>query len=166
MVAKVVRYTDDGMGPDETIAAYLAACEVDGKSPRTVDAYPETIAMFRGIFLHNGLPDRVGEFGPAHVYVFLKVIAASGASLGTRHRRFRETHAFFSWCTRMGGCATSPFTGIPNVKVEQKVIHPLSEGEIRCCSTSATRPRSSAVATGRSSPSSSTRACATRSCTG
>ena len=38
MVAELVRYTDDGMGLDEAIAAYLAACEVEGKSPRTVDA--------------------------------------------------------------------------------------------------------------------------------
>ena len=31
----------------------------------------------------------------------------------------------------MGGCARSPFTGIPNVKVEQKVIQPLSEEDIQ-----------------------------------
>ncbi len=131
MVAELVLQTDDGMGLDEAIAAYLAACEVEGKSPRTVDAYAETLAKFRGICVQKGLPQRVGDFGPAHVYAFLKVIADSGVSLGTRHRRFRETRAFFSWCTRMGGCAKSPFTGIPNVKVEQKVIQPLSEQEIQ-----------------------------------
>ena len=119
MVAEMVRYTDDGMGLDATIAAHLAACEVEGKSPRAVDAYAETLALFRGICLQKGLPTRVGEFGPAHVYAFLKVIAESGVSLGTRHRRFRETRAFFSWCTRMGGYAASPFTGIVNVKVEK-----------------------------------------------
>ncbi len=131
MVAELVRYTDDGMGLDEAIAAYLAACEVEGKSPRTVDAYAETLAMFRSICRQAGLPDRVDAFRPAHVYAFLKVNAESGVSLGTRHRRFRETRAFFSWCTRMGGCTASPFTGIANVKVEQKVLQPLSEEEIR-----------------------------------
>ncbi len=131
MVAELVAYTDDRMGLDEAIAAYLAACEVEGKSPRTVQAYAETLAMFRKISLQNGLPARVADFRPAHVYAFLKVIAESGVSLGTRHRRFRETRAFFSWCTRMGGCAGSPFTGIANVKVEQKVIQPLSEEEIQ-----------------------------------
>ena len=39
MVAELVPYTDDGLGLDEAIAAYLAACAVEGKSPRTVDAY-------------------------------------------------------------------------------------------------------------------------------
>ena len=52
-------------------------------------------------------------------------------SLGTRYRRFRETRAFISWCMRMRGCAACPFTGIVNVKVEQKVIQPLSEKEIQ-----------------------------------
>ena len=131
MVAEMVLRTDDGMGLDEAITADLAACEVEGKSPRTVDAYAETLAMFRGICLRKALPQRVGDFGPAHVYAFLKVIADSGVSLGTRHRRFRETRAFFSWCTRMGGCTRNPFTGIPNVKVEQKVIRPLAEQEIQ-----------------------------------
>jgi site-specific recombinase XerD len=131
MVAELLHYTDDGMGLDEAIAAYLAACDVEGKSPRTVDAYAETLGMFHAICLQRGLPQRVADFRPAHVYAFLKVIADRGVSLGTRHRRFRETRAFFSWCTRMGGCARSPFTGIPNVKVEQKVIQPLSEEDIQ-----------------------------------
>lgn len=32
MVAALVRITDDGMGLDEAIAAYLTACEVEGKT--------------------------------------------------------------------------------------------------------------------------------------
>ena len=78
MAADMVRSTDNGMGLDEAIAAYLAACEVEGKSPRTVDAYAETLARFRGICLQLGLPQRIAAFGPAHVYAFLKVIADSG----------------------------------------------------------------------------------------
>ena len=125
MGAEMVRHPDDGMGLAEAIAAYLAACVVEGKSPRTVDAYAETLRRFQAVCVAEGLPDDVAAFRPAHVYAFLKIIADSGVSLGTRHRRFRETRAFFSWCLRMGACARHPFTGIPNVKVEQKVIQPL-----------------------------------------
>ena len=57
MVAEMVRYTDDGMGLDEAIAAYLAACEVEGKSARTVDAYAETLGMFQAICLQRGSPN-------------------------------------------------------------------------------------------------------------
>ena len=112
------------------VDAYLIACDVEGKSPRTVQAYRETLGRFLAICAGEGLADTVPAFRPEHVYRFLQVIANEGVSLGTRHRRFRETRAFFSWCRRMDYCARSPFEGIPNVKVEQKVIQPLSEDEI------------------------------------
>lgn len=86
------------------IAAYLAACDVDGKSPRTVQAYRETLHGFQRICVADGLPDHVAAFRPADVYRFMKTIADAGVSLGTRYRRFRETRAFFSLCTRMGYC--------------------------------------------------------------
>ena len=131
MAAEFTPDPGEGTGLDEAIAAYLAACEVEGKTRRTVQAYAETLRRFRAICAAEGLPDRVAAFRPAHIYASLKVIADGGVSLGTRHRRFRETRAFFSWCTRMGYTARNPFTGIPNVKVEQKVIQPLTEGEIQ-----------------------------------
>ena len=121
----------DDTGLEAAIAAYLTACEVEGKTRRTVQAYAETLGRFRAVCAAEGLPDRVAAFRAAHVYAFLKVIADSGVSLGTRHRRFRETRAFFSWCTRMGACPRNPFAGIPNVKVEQKVIQPLTGAEIQ-----------------------------------
>ena len=131
MAAEFTPDPGEGTGLDEAIAAYLAACEVEGKTRRTIQAYAETLRRFRAICAAEGLPDRVAAFRPAHIYAFLTVIADGGVSLGTRHRRFRETRAFFSWCTRMGACVRNPFTGIPNVKVEQKVIQPLTEGEIQ-----------------------------------
>ena len=69
-------------------------------------------------------------FRAIHIYTFLKAIADSGVSLGTRHRRVREACAFFSWCTRMDLCSQNPFADIPNVKAEQKIIRPLTEEEI------------------------------------
>ena len=104
MVAESALDRDDPTGLDAAIAAYLAACDVEGKSPRTVQAYRETLSRFLTICAAGGLPDRVAAFRPADVYRFMKVITDSGVSLGTRHRRFRETRAFFSWCTRMDYC--------------------------------------------------------------
>ena len=34
---------------DEAIAEYLMACEVESKSPRTVQAYSETLRVFRRV---------------------------------------------------------------------------------------------------------------------
>ena len=88
----------------DAIGEYLMACEVEGKSPRTVQAYDETLRVFRRIVAAADLPTTVAGFTAADVYRFLKVITASPVSLGTRHRRFRETRAFFpgasAWATR------------------------------------------------------------------
>ena len=116
---------------DDAIAEYLMACEVEGKSPRTVQAYDETLRVFRRTVARANLHAIVGGFAAADVYRFLKAIMDSPVSLGTRHRRFRETRAFFSWCVRMGYVPKHPFTGIPNVRVEQKVIQPFTEEEIQ-----------------------------------
>ncbi len=51
MVAESALERDDPTGMDAAIAAYLAACEVEGKSPRTVQAYRETL---RGTFGAQG----------------------------------------------------------------------------------------------------------------
>ena len=104
---------------------------MEGKSPRTVQAYAETLRVFRRIVTAANLPTILGGFAAADVYRFLKAIMDSPVSLGTRHRRFRETRAFFSWCVRMGYVTQHPFAGIANVKVEQKVIQPFTEEEIQ-----------------------------------
>jgi len=115
---------------DRQIAEYLMAVEVEGKTPRTVKTYGETLVRFRRIGREQGLPDDATEFGSRDVYAYLKAVADTGVSLGTRHRRYREVRAFFSWMLRMDYIERHPFTGIPNVRVEQKVIKPLSEEEI------------------------------------
>jgi len=62
MVAELVHYTDDGMGLDEAIAAYLAACDVEGKSPSTVDAYAEALGMFHAICVQRVLREYVAYY--------------------------------------------------------------------------------------------------------
>ena len=116
---------------DDAIAEYLMACEVEGKGPRTVQAYAETLRVFRRIVTTVDLPTTLGGYAASDIYRFLMAIMDSPVSLGTRHRRFRETRVFFSWCTRMGYVPKHPFTGIPNVKVEQRVIQPFTEEEVQ-----------------------------------
>ncbi len=116
---------------DDGIAEYLLACEIEGKSPRTVQAYGETLRLFRRVCGARDLPAALADFRPAHIYQFLKAVQDSGVSIGTRHRRFRETRTLFSWALRMGYCARNPFAGIPNVRLEQKVIQPYTPEEVQ-----------------------------------
>ena len=113
------------------IEEYLLACEIEGKSPRTVQAYRETLRIFRRNCVADGLPTTVAAFRAGHIYQFLKTIQDTGVSIGTRHRRFRETRTLFSWCLRIGYCERNPFAGIPNVKLEQKIIQPYTPDEVQ-----------------------------------
>jgi hypothetical protein len=49
----------------------LKACEVEGKTGRTVQSYDETLRHFRTTGRELLLPQTVEDFRPAHVYLFL-----------------------------------------------------------------------------------------------
>lgn len=105
---------------------YVLRCEVEGKSPRTVKAYRETVTRF----LHH-LPSGVVE--PAdvqadHIYVYLG--AYTEHSLETRHRYFREVRCFFNWLVELDYLERSPFRGMKNVRLPQRIVEPFSGKEI------------------------------------
>ena len=120
--------------PDPTLAAaiaeYLIACEVENKSPRTLQAYDESLRIFQRCVVGEQLAGTVATFAVQDAYRFLKAVADSGVAAGTRHRRFREVRAFFSWCVRMGYAATNPFQAIATHRLEYRVIQPYTAAEI------------------------------------
>lgn len=69
-------------------------------------------------------------FSPAHVYLFMGWVKERGVSAGTQHRRQREVKAFFSWCRRMDFTTDNPFTRVPMVPREQKVVQPFTNEDI------------------------------------
>jgi len=79
------------------IDLYLLPCQVEGKSPNTITAYRETLAMFQGVAGEEGFPKDVRAITPARLYVYLGRIGSNGASLETRRRRHREVRFLFSW---------------------------------------------------------------------
>ena len=56
---------------EEAVPLYLKACEVEGKTDRTVQSYAETLRQFQRAGRELGLPEDVAAFGPAHVYLFM-----------------------------------------------------------------------------------------------
>ena len=109
---------------------YLKACEVEGKTDRTVQSYAETLRHFRRAVGELQLPNSVRAFGPAHVYLFMGWVRERGVSAGTQHRRQREVKAFFSWCRRMDYVEENPFMRVPMVRREQKVVQPFSKDDV------------------------------------
>jgi hypothetical protein len=55
----------------DLVPLYLKACEVEGKTDRTVQSYAETLRHFQTACDQLSLPREVESFKPAHVYLFM-----------------------------------------------------------------------------------------------
>src|SRR5215211_1656518 len=100
---------------DKLVPLYLKACEVEGKTDRTVQSYAETLRHFCSACKQLSLPAEVERFKPAHVYLFMGWVKDRGVTTGTQHRRQQETKAYFSCCRRMGYIDENPFMRVPVV---------------------------------------------------
>ena len=111
---------------DSLADLYLLRCEVEGKSPGTVRAYRETVTRF----LRQLPPDLTNppDVQADHVYVYLG--AFTGHSLETRHRYFREVRCFFNWLVELDYLERSPFRGLKNVRLPQRIVEPFSGEEV------------------------------------
>ena len=116
---------------DETISTYLTAITVEGKTPKTIHSYANSLDDFRRVGKDLGLPKAVEDYRVEDVYRFLGALRERGASAGYQHRRHREVKAFFSWCRRMGQLEVNVFALVPLVKLEEKVVPPFSQEEIQ-----------------------------------
>ncbi len=115
---------------DETIATYLIACAVEGKTKNTVWSYRTSLADFRRVGARLVLPDQVEAYAIRDVYAFLNDLRLRGVGPAFQHRRHREVKAFFSWCRRMELVQENVFARVPLVKLEQQTVQPLSAEEI------------------------------------
>ena len=90
----------------------LVRCRIEGKSPRTVQAYAWTLHRFLAALREEDAPFDPSHVRPEHVIAYLD--RGSHLSLESRHRYFREVRCFFSWlvapaiwrATRSGASAT------------------------------------------------------------
>ena len=117
------------------IETYLARCAVEGKSPRTIHAYRESLARFQRCLQEDGAPLDPDRLRPDHVIAYLARFAAHRPD--TRHRYFREVRCFWNWLRTAGYTNNDPFRGLRNVRLPRKIVPPLAPAEIArllaCC---------------------------------
>ena len=117
------------------VETYLARCTVEGKSPRTIAAYRESLARFSRCLQEDGAPLDPDRLRPDHVVAYLARFAAR--SPDTRHRYFREVRCFCNWLRAAGYTENDPFRGLRNVRLPRKIVPPLAPAEIArliaCC---------------------------------
>ena len=116
---------------DHTVATYLTAIEVEGKTQNTVLSYRASLEHFRRVGRRLGLPDELEAYSFEHVYRFLGDLKERGASPAYQHRRHREVKTFFSWCRRMDYVADNVFARVPLVRLEQQIRPPFSPDDIQ-----------------------------------
>ena len=116
---------------DGTIATYLTAIDVEGKTQNTVLSYRASLEDFRRVGRRLGFPEELEAYSVEHVYRFLGDLRQRGASSAYQHRRHREVKTFFSWCRRMDYVADNVFAKVPLVRLEQQIRPPFSPDEIQ-----------------------------------
>lgn len=110
------------------VALYLLRCEVEGKSPRTVRAYRETLGRFLAALQADSAPEAPSAIDSAHIYAYLG--RYTHLRTETRHRYFREVRCFFNWLVEAGYLEHSPFRGMRNVRLPQRIVQPFSVDDI------------------------------------
>ncbi len=116
---------------DDTIATYLTAIDVEGKTQNTVLSYRVSLGDFRRVGRRLGLPGELKAYSVEHVYRFLGDVKERGASPAYQHRRHREVKTFFSWCRRMDYVTDNVFAKVALVKLDQQIRPPFSPDEIQ-----------------------------------
>jgi integrase/recombinase XerD len=115
---------------DEAIHTYLLAIEIEGKSPRTIASYANSLQDFRRVGRRLGHPASPREYTVAHVYEFLGALRERGAAPGYQHRRHREVKTCFSWLKRMDMVDENVFARVPLVRRPMVIRPPFSPEQI------------------------------------
>lgn len=115
---------------DEATRTYLVAIEIEGKSPRTVASYANSLEDFRRVSRRLGHPDSPEAYAVPHVYEFLGALRERGASPGYQHRRHREVKTCFSWLKRMDFIEDNVFAKVPLVRRPRVVKPPFTPEQI------------------------------------
>ena len=116
----------DARPPFQTlIPVYLVACTSEGKSPKTVIAYRESLNMYLRLAVENDLPLAADAVTPTDVYRFVAAVRKGGVGDATQHRRHREFKHFFSWLKRVEAVKENPFQKVPLIHLEQQIVRPI-----------------------------------------
>jgi site-specific recombinase XerD len=107
---------------------YVLRCEVEGKSPRTVSAYRWVLNRFLNALEEDGAPAVASELESSHVYAYLA--RSSHLRTESRHRYFREVRCFFAWLVEAGYLERTPFRGMRNVRMPQRIVQPFSVQDV------------------------------------
>ena len=107
----------------------------DGKSPRTIEWYNQTLEIFTGWLAEEGMSTCLNDIGEDEVRRFVLHLQRrkglwGDASSHTVNNRVRALRAFFNWLYRQGYTECHRLENLKPPKVRQKEIEILTDEEI------------------------------------
>ncbi len=111
--------------------SWRLAMAAEGKSPRTIDGYEDTLAMFSTYLAEHDVPDDVRRVSRDDVRGYLSSLRARGNKPSTVQTRYKGLRVFFGWLVAEEVIDRNP---LDNVKVDQPPEEPvpvLTEDELR-----------------------------------
>jgi site-specific recombinase XerD len=103
---------------------YLATCQVEGLSKKTLRVYGDVISNF---LRFNNNPDPTDE----NVTMFLLQKQSTGCSAFTSHQYYRSLKTWFNWMVKKKMMKSNPMEGMKAPKLPKVVIIPLSNEDIK-----------------------------------
>lgn len=129
--------TDDTKLRTRIRAFHLSIDADDGKSPRTVATYTESVNQFADFLADKGLPTALKEIRREHIDTFAiylrddKLHRGKHLSDATRSIRLRSLRSFFQWAVDAKQISKSPMAGMKLKAPKRKRPHSLKEPELR-----------------------------------
>ena len=112
----------------DLVDLYILRCEIEGKSPATVIAYRWTLGRFLAVLSEDVAPTDPRLITREHLYQYLGRFIDRAAD--TRHRYYREVRCFFNWLVDSAYLERSPFQGMKNIRVPQRIVRPFTANDV------------------------------------
>ena len=115
--------------PDAELLArsWQLALRAERKSGQTLKAYGDGVRFYLAWCTENEAP----PFTRASLNLWVATLLEAGAAASTARSRQLAVRRFAAWLTEEGEIGADPFLGVKSPKLDERVIEPLSDDDLR-----------------------------------
>lgn len=107
--------------------SWQLSLRAERKSPQTLKTYGDGLRLFLDWCTDNGADPLL----KASLNQWVAELLEAGSAASTARSRQLAVRRFSAWLSEEGEIATDPFLGVKSPKLDEKVIEPLSDDELR-----------------------------------
>ena len=130
-MGNTVSPSDSGVNVEDALNSFSRSLRVQGKSPRTLQTYGESVGQFLAFSLERGMPVTVDAFQREHVEEFLLHLQDRGMKPATVNNRYRAMRTFCKWLVAEGERADDPMARMKPPKVPEYAPRVLTLDELK-----------------------------------